>query len=325
MKRKLAALLTALFLLLPLAGCRNVGQSALKQDDTLSIVSTIFAPYDFARELTKGVPNVTLTMLLKPGGDSHSFEPTPQDIITLQNADLFLYAGGESDEWVNTLLESTASESRRILSLIDCVEALEEETIEGMTEHHHHQEEDGSHEEEAHEYDEHVWTSPKNAMRIVEEMSQTLAALLPEYAERVAENTESYLEKLAALDESFRETVNGGVRREIIMGDRFPFLYFAKEYGLEYYAAFSGCASDSEPSVQTMAFLIDKVKEDNIPVVFHIELTNESIADTICAETGAKKLLLHACHNISKADFAAGESYLSLMEKNVENLKEALS
>ncbi len=324
MKRSLSALLTALFLLLPLAGCQSPGQAVQKQDDAISIVSTIFAPYDFARELTRDVPNVTLTMLLKPGGDSHSFEPTPQDIITLQNADLFLYAGGESDEWVKTMLKSTASESRRIISLIDCVEALEEETVEGMTDHHHHDEQEG-HADKEHEYDEHVWTSPKNAMKIVKQMSQTLVSLLPESAKQIAANTESYLKKLSKLDESFREVVKNGVRTEIIMGDRFPFLYFAKEYGLSYYAAFRGCASDSEPSVQTMTFLIDKVKKDKIPVVFHIELANESNADTHCAETGAKKLLLHACHNISKADFAAGESYLSLMARNVTNLKEALS
>jgi zinc transport system substrate-binding protein len=179
------------------------------------------------------------------------------------------------------------------------------------------------HEEEA-EYDEHVWTSPKNAKLIVQKIAGVLEQRDPANAAVYARNAESYLAKLTTLDSAFQNVVNGARRKTFIFGDRFPFRYFADAYGLSYFAAFPGCSTETEASAATVAFLIDKVRAEKLPVVFHIELSNEKIADTICEETGAKKLLLHAAHNVSKRDFDRGANYYDLMSQNVKNLQEAL-
>jgi zinc transport system substrate-binding protein len=179
------------------------------------------------------------------------------------------------------------------------------------------------HEEEV-EYDEHVWTSPRNAQRIVRKIADVLKTVDPANAAEYEKNTVAYTAKLAELDASFQDALKGARRKTIVFGDRFPFRYFADAYGLSYFAAFPGCSTETEASAATVAFLIDKVRAEQIPVVFHIELSNEKIADTICEETGAKKLLLHAVHNVSKRDFDRGASYYSLMSGNVETLRTAL-
>jgi zinc transport system substrate-binding protein len=203
----------------------------------------------------------------------------------------------------------------KILAMIETVEAVEEEIVEGMEE-----EED----EEEPAYDEHVWTSPTNAMLIVNAIAGLLGEADPANAEFYWGNAIDYISKLADLDTAFREDTIGAKRNTIVFADRFPFRYFADAYGLKYYAAFPGCSSETEPSAATVAFLINKIKAEKIPVVFHIELSNERMADAISGETGAKKLLFHACHNVSKRDFEAGLGYLDFMRQNVENLREAL-
>lgn len=180
-------------------------------------------------------------------------------------------------------------------------------------------------EEEEHELDEHVWTSPKNAKLIVQKISDALCALDPDNAATYKANTTSYLGELDELDAAFQAVVDGAVRKTLVFGDRFPFRYFADAYGLEYFAAFPGCSTETEASAKTVAFLIDKVKDESIPVVFNVELSNQKMANTISESTGAKVLLLHACHNVSKAEFESGVTYLDLMKQNVENLKEALN
>jgi zinc transport system substrate-binding protein len=279
----------------------------------INVVTTIFPPYDFVREITGD--RVNLTMLLPPGSESHSFEPTPQDIIRVQNCDIFIYVGGESDAWVERILESMDTGGIEIITLMDCVEVVEEEIVEGM--------QDEEEEEEA-EYDEHVWTSPGNAKLIVQKIAGVLERLDPPNAAAYESNTAAYLTKLTELDAAFQTLINGARRKTLVFGDRFPFRYFADAYGLSYFAAFPGCSTETECSAATLAFLINKVKSERIPVIFHIELSNERIADAICEETGAKKLLLHAVHNVSKRDFDRGESYYSLMTGNIQNLREAL-
>jgi zinc transport system substrate-binding protein len=263
-------------------------------------------------------------MLLPPGAESHSFEPTPKDIITVQNSDVFIYIGGESDAWVDTILESMDSGGMKILSLMDTVNVVEEEIVEGMEE----EEEDGALAalgvEPEPEYDEHIWTSPQNAKLIVQAITETLCGVDAGNAAFYRQNSESYAAKLDELDKAFRGVVDGGTRKTIIFGDRFPFRYFADAYGLSYFAAFPGCSTETEPSAATVAFFINKIKSESLPVVFHIELSNERMADAISEATGAKKLLLHACHNITKKDFESGVSYLDLMNANVEKLREAL-
>jgi zinc transport system substrate-binding protein len=279
----------------------------------INVTTTIFAPYDFVRAVAG--ERVNLTMLLPPGAESHSFEPTPRDIIAVQNSSVFMYIGGESDAWVDEILESVNTDSMQVLALIDTVDAVEEEIVEGMEEEE--EEEEGA-------YDEHIWTSPKNAVLMINAITQTLCEADGANAQFYRENAKNYIEKLTTLDNAFQDVVDKAKRKTIVFGDRFPFRYFADAYGLSYFAAFPGCSTETEPSAATVAFLIDKIKAESIPVVFYIELSNERMADTISEATGAKKLLLHACHNITKKDFESGVTYVDVMTANVENLREAL-
>lgn len=315
MKKILSVIIVSAVLCALLAGCgAELGPEQEQEDGRLSVVATVFAPYDFARQLVGERGEVTL--LLPPGSESHSYEPTPKDIIGIQNCDLFIYVGGESDAWVADVLESVG-EGVSTVTLMDCVELLEEEHVEGMETEHEH--EDGET-----EYDEHVWTSPRNAKLICEKIASALCEADPEGEAEYKAALESYSQELDELDAAFKEVVANGVRDTIIFADRFPLLYFAKAYGLEYYAAFPGCADETEPSAATVVFLIEKVREEGIPVVFHIELSNEDMADTICEETGAEKMLFSACHNVTKEQFEAGVTYLELMWANVDALREAL-
>lgn len=332
MKRKSLVLLIVLALIPALLiGCskRETG-SLLKMEEGLKIIATTFAPYDFAKQVVGDEGDVT--MLIPPGAESHSFEPTPQDIIKIQNCDVFIYGGGESDEWVTDILASVGSEKMRIVKMTDCVELVEEEIVEGMEheeEAHEHEENEKHETAEAHEeeieYDEHVWTSPKNAIRIVEAIEKAVSSADPVHEAEYTTNSTAYIEKLQELDKAFQDVVDHAKRKEVIFADRFPLRYFVEAYGLQYYAAFPGCSTETEPSAATVAFLIDKVKKDQIPAVFHIEMSNEKMADTICEATGAKKLAFNACHNVSKEDFKNGATYLDIMKDNVETLKEALN
>jgi len=314
----LAILMTAI-----LTGCQqNNTKSSVDTNDTddaVSVVTTIFPQYDFVREIAGD--NVELMMLLSPGSESHSYEPTPQDIITIQSCDVFIYVGGESESWVDEILESMDTSNMKIIALMDLVNVVEEEIVEGMEAEDEH--ESDEQEEEA-EYDEHVWTSPKNAKLIVQGISDALCEADRANAGLFKENTTAYLEKLDELDAALQEVVDHAARTTLVFGDRFPFRYLAVDYGLTYYAAFPGCSSDTEPSAATVAFLIDKVNQENIPVVFYIEFSNGKMADTISESTNAVKLLLHSCHNVTAKELEGGVSYLDLMNQNVENLKEAL-
>ena len=339
MKKLLACALAASVAIFGLTACSNQDKADAHK---LKIVTTNFAEYDFARQITGDKADVK--MLLKPGAESHSYEPSPQDIKTIQDSDLFVYVGGDSDEWVGDILESM-DKKPNTFKLMDAVDLMEEEVKEGMVHEHHHDDKDccdeHEHEHEEHadkhehehehehadepEMDEHVWTSPVNAIKIVEKMSAEIIKLDPNNADTYKKNTEEYIKKLQKLDGEFREVVKNGKRKEIVVGDRFPFLYFVKEYGIEYYAAFPGCSKDTDTNPATIAFLTEKVKEDNIPVVFHIELSNEQMSKAIAEATGAKSELLNAVHNISDEDFKKGVTYIDLMEHNVEVLKEALN
>ncbi|MBP3646206.1 MAG: zinc ABC transporter substrate-binding protein [Clostridia bacterium] len=317
LKRFLAILLT--FVLLPTfyAGA---------QEEKLSIIATIFPAYDFARVIAGDHAQVEL--LLPPGSESHSYEPTPQDIIAIQNADLFLYTGGESDHWIEEVLLSMGQQAPRSFRMMDCVSLLKEALTQSMEHSHAHEHDencDHEHEHEEAELDEHVWTSPRNVIRIAEDLSSALSELAPEHAADFSLACSSYTAELELLDADFREIVSSAKRNLIIFGDRFPLRYFAAEYGLRYDAAFPGCSEDSEPSVRTVISLIDTVREEKIPVIFYIEFSSRRTADILAEETGAKPLLFHSCHNVSAEEIKGGVSYLSLMRHNAEVLKEALN
>ena len=292
-----------------------------------NIISSNFIGYDFARAVTGDKSEIS--MLLKPGAEAHDFEPTPEDIINIKNADLFIYVGGESDEWIENLLEGNEIPAEKTLRLMDLVEVKEEELSEGMEEHDHEDHED--HEDHNHEasetheeYDEHIWTSPLNAIKLVNGIQAKLSIIHPENKSSYTKNSDNYTARLLAIDQKIRDVVSSSTKKELIFGDRFPFRYFVDEYGLNYYAAFPGCSEQTEASSQTIAFLIDKVKTDNIKTILKIELTSDKLAKTIAEETGAKVLTLNAAHNISKEDFESGLTYADIMEANIDVLKEAL-
>ena len=486
-----------MFVLLSVAFAMDLSlalQSRAADSKRISVVAANFPPYDFVKAITGGKADVT--MLLRPGAESHTYDPTPADIIKVQNCDVFIRVGG-TDAWAEKILSAAEARGMKVVTMLDCVDAVGEEIVEGMQEEEEEDEahdgvfedadvrdralsdwrgdwksglpylEDGalddglrhkaeegertfdelkayyktgyqtdfdrieitgdsitfyagsdkrsaryeykgfvimnyesgkkgaryqfeatdgtngapryiqfsdhnigptdglthyhiyyggegfekmlkqlenwptyyaagmtsdeiakdfaghghSHEEE---YDEHVWTSPKNAKRIAQAISDALCEADEANAALYRSNTAAYLAKLDELDKAFQAVVSSARRKTLVVGDRFPFRYMADAYGLKYFAAFPGCSTETEPSASTVAFLIKKVKDEKIPVVFHIELSNEKLADTIIEGSSAKKLLLHSCHNVSRSDLDKGVTYIDLMTKNAAALKEAL-
>ncbi|MCQ2506825.1 MAG: metal ABC transporter substrate-binding protein [Lachnospiraceae bacterium] len=289
-----------------------------EDEGKISVVTVNFPPYDFTSVI--GGDKVSVTLLVKPGTESHTYEPKPKEMRKIAECDLFIYGGGESDEWVETLLSGEEYRNINTLKMMKLCSLRDEETKEGMT---IKKKEDNGDEDE-HEYDEHVWTSVLNAKLIVEGICEKLSAVSPENSTFFEENAKAYLNELDKIDSEIREVVKAGNKDTLIFGDRFPFLYFVKEYSLDYFAAIPGCAAETEPSAQTVAFLIDKVKKEKINVILYLELTNAKIAKVISEETGAKIMMFHSCHNLSQDEFERGENYLSLMKKNIEVLKEAL-
>ena len=295
--RRLFALLLTLMLLIP-AGCA---------EGKISVVCTNFPCYDILRQLTGDVGEVT--MLLKPGTEAHAYDPTPQDILTIGSADLFVLIGGESDAWADNLL-SGLDEAPETLRMMDAVaDPVPEEG------HLGHQM----------EYDEHIWLSPKNALAMVAAAEESLSAIDPNRAEIYAANAASLSEQIKAIDDEIRAIVDQAPRRELVFGDRFPFVYLTKEYGLEYLAAFPSCTAETEPSAQVVMSLIQKIVEDHLPAVYTIELSNQAIAKTIAEETGVDILTLHSMQTVTQSEFEAGESWVSIMSKNVEALRRGLN
>ena len=343
-KRIEAWLTAAMFLFGTLTGCSSVrdthGNVGTPDDGKLKVVTTLFPYYDFTRQVAGDT--VDLSMVIPAGQDSHSFEPTPADIRLIQNADLLICNGGAMEQWVSQVVSSLDSDSLRVVTMMDHVDIVQEEVVEGMEdageEHHHdhshaaeaphddhdhdeaahvddeihdhdaedhehtddehdhdaedhddHNAEDHTHTEDEHdddadyeiEYDEHIWTSPVNAMKITQVIADTLAEMDPDDAGTFEANAEDYLGKLKNLDQEFRDVVNGADLDIIVMADKFPLRYFADTYGLRYRAAFSGCSSDTEPSAKTIAYLIDKVREEQIPAVYYLELSSHRVAEII--------------------------------------------
>lgn len=312
--KKFFKLFTVLFIILLFSGCKN----SVSNNSKFTIISTSFPGYDFARAITKDVDNVEVKMLLKPGTEMHHYEPTPQDIIDIKNSDLFIYVGGDSDEWIEDVLADIDTDKTKIIKLMDLVNVLDEEHVEGMEEHHDEEEEEA-------EYDEHVWTSPINVITLINKLKDEIVKIDKDNKDLYEKNVNNYVSELSNIDIEIKDIVKNAKRKEIIFGDRFPLRYFVEEYGLSYYAAFPGCSEQTEASAKTLAFLINKVKEDKIPVVFHIELSSGKIADAIAKETGAKVLEFNVAHNISQKDFDLGVTYVDIMKRNIEVLKVALN
>ena len=314
--RRPLILALALLILLPSA--------AFTQVPVLKIIAVNFPAFDFSRQIAGDRAQVS--MLLPPGAEAHSYEPGPRDILAIQQADLLIYNGGIADVWVSRILASLGAQAPQTLRMMDSVQAVEEELAEGMEDEGHGpgslEAPDGK--EAPRDLDEHVWTSPRNAMEIAADIARALTRLDPAAEVYYQTRLAAYLEQLEGLDRDFRDLVAGAKRRTIVLGDRFPMRYFTMEYGLDYYAAFPGCSAQTEPSARTLAFLIGKIRAEGIPVVFQIEFSSGKSARVIAEETGAKPLLLHSAHNVSRAEMDGGATYLSLMRGNLLTLREAL-
>lgn len=324
MKKTVAFLLAAL-LILGLCACGGTASDTKSDSNKIQIVTTIFPIYDWVRTVTAGT-DAQVTMLLDSGVDLHSFQPSAQDILKVATCDVFLYVGGESDAWVEDALKTAANTDMTVLDLMEVLGDLvkEEETVEGM-EAEAEEEEEG---EEEPEYDEHIWLSLKNAAVLTDRIAEALAGKDPAHAGTYRANAAAYAEKLRALDEAYAKTVADASVKTLLFGDRFPFRYLCDDYGLAYYAAFSGCSAETEASFETVAFLAGKVEELGLGAVLTIEGTDHRIAETIVQNTRTKDqriLTLDSLQSVTAKDVQSGASYLAIMEQNLSVLREALA
>ncbi len=282
----------------------------------IQVVVSNFASYDFLRAIVGDCDNVQITFILGAGKDTHSYEPTAQDIVAIQSADLFVYVGGEMEKWANKVMEASDGKNINALCIADFVDTMEEQEI------------DGAEEEEEEEvegaFDEHIWTSPSNAIKMVQALEKAVEELDRSNSSKYKENSEKYIVQIKNVDGKIQEIVDKKVRDRLIFADKMPMQYFMNYYKLNVSAAFSGCSTETEPSAKTIAYLQNKIKEEKIPVVFYIELNDGRVAKTIAKETGAKAKQIQTLHNVSLDDFNKGETWVSLMTRNLKVLKTAL-
>lgn len=292
------------------------GRLEKRDPDKLFIVTTLFPQYDFAKHIVGDKGEVKL--LLSPGLEAHSYDPAPADIVDINESDLFIYTGDEMETWAADIIKSL----ERKTDILDVSKGIDLVKEEHNHEEHDHEEHNKEHE---HIYDPHIWTSPVNAMIMVENILDELIRIDGENEDYYRENADKYLKELKELDKDIREVVDNSQIKTIFFADKFAMYYFVNEYGLEYISAYDSCSAETEPSARLVASIIDEVRECNATAIFYAELSNHKSADTISEETGSKALLLHSCHNVSKKEFRNKETYLSLMRKNLENLKTGLN
>ena len=329
MKKTIIQLFILLILItLFITGCTKENKL---DENSISIVATNFPAYDFARSVvtkvdekylvpTNNFTNVDIKLLIKPGMETHSFDPTPKDIIDIQNADIFIYMGGHSETWVEKILATSNKLPKKIIKLKDVVE---------ISDYHHHHETEEEHNHNEHEEDEHFWTDSKNAIKMISTILENIIEVDNEktngkYINEYNINANAYINQIKKLSSEIKNTVDNSSNKLLIFGDRFPFTYFAEEYGLDYISAFDGCSSAVEVKTSKIAELIDTAKEKNSKAIFKIEMSNGKIAQTIADATGAKILELHSCQNVTKDDFNKGVTYAYTMNSNLNALKEGL-
>ena len=330
MKKYIAILLVAAMATLGISACRKENsnqETKVQKDSDIKVVTTIFPEYDWVRQIAgEEADQMDITMLLDNGVDLHSYQPTAEDIMKVSDCDLFVYVGGESDAWVDDALKQAKNKDMQVVNLLDVLgnSVKEEEVIEGMEPEE--EEEEGGEEEEP-EYDEHVWLSVKNAEVLSKAIADALEKADPDHKDVYQENVSAYSEKLKNLDAKYQEVVDGASQKTLLFGDRFPFRYLVDDYGLSYYAAFVGCSAESEASFETISFLANKVDELGLKDIMAIENSNQKIAKTIIENTKEKNqkiLTLDSMQSTISDDVKNGTTYLSVMEKNLEVLKEAL-
>lgn len=368
------------------AGAENAAAEERSQEaHRLKVVATLFPYYDFTRQIAGDM--VDLELIIPAGMDSHSFEPTPADMRKIQEADVVICNGGAMEHWVSQVLDAMDTSHMTVVTMMDYVDAVEEEIVEGMEENHGHAHEEHGQDEEGREdddgeggtartdtrkperasvygrdredsrnqtdagrnpadhepesgsaftgharedhdheteYDEHIWTSPVNAVTFTKVIAEALAQADPARRQEYEAGRDRYTEELLRLHRGFQEMARDRKRNLVVVGDKFPFRYLAEEYGLDYRAAFTGCSTDTEPSARTIAYLIDQVRQEQLPAVYYLELSSHRVTEIIGEETGASPLLLHSCHNVTRREFEGGVTYIELMEQNIENLRKGL-
>lgn len=323
--KKIIVVLTSILMMISISSCAN-NNTTVNQDDKLQIVTTIFPLYDWTQNIIGDNPSdIEVTMLLDNGVDLHSYQPTAEDMVKIATCDIFIYIGGESDEWVEDALKEATNEKMIVLNMLQLLgeDAKEEERKEGMEEEEHEHEHE--HEEE---YDEHVWLSLSNAKKLCNEIELAIEKIDSNNSKLYQDNLKAYTDSISKLDKEFQETISSSKQNVLLFGDRFPFRYFVDDYGLDYYAAFAGCSAETEASFETIVFLSQKVDELKLNNVMTIEGTNHKIAETIIQNTKDKNqniLVLDSMQSITAEDIQKGISYLSIMEKNLQVIKDALN
>ena len=332
MKKIITLMLVAVLAVCALSGCGTSKSGEDKNDKKIKIVTTIFPEYDWVMQiLGDKADKADVTMLLDKGVDLHSYQPSTADIAKISEADVFIYVGGESDEWVEDVLKEAKNKKLKVINLMDVMgdKAKEEEVKEGMQpeeEEHAEEAKDGKEEEEV-EYDEHVWLSLKNAKIFTKKIADVLSEVDKDDAKTYQANYESYAKKLDDLDKKYADAVASAKNKTLVFGDRFPFRYLVNDYGLDYYAAFVGCSAESEASFETVTFLAKKIDELGLGNVLTIEGKNHKIAKTVIDNTknkDQKVLTMDSMQSTTSKDVKDGATYLGIMEKNLEVLKEAL-
>lgn len=312
--KKIIAVLVTFFLIIgiifvALGNTKNNTQTNGK----IAVVTSLFPEYDFVKQI--GKERVNVQILLPPGAESHTYEPTPKDIVNINEADMFVFTSDIMEPWADKIANSIDSDTKIVQAAknIDLIEI----------EHHHDEEDEEEH--EAHKYDSHVWLNPQYAIKIVENITEELCEISPKDAEYFKDNAKLYIEELKKLDKEIEETITNSKKHKLVFGGEFAYIYFINRYGLEYATAYDGCGEGAEPSVAKIKEIVDTMNNEKIPVIFYQELSTGKIANMIADETNAKALLFHTAHNVTSKDLENGVTYVSLMKDNLENIKQALN
>ncbi len=315
----LVIILIAIILIGIIAGVVLGKKSKTSNTEKIKVTASNFASYDFLRAIIGDNDNIELTFLLGPGKDAHSYDPTAQDLITIQNSDLFIYIGGEMEKWADRVLPTLDTSNTKVICVADDIKTIDEQEIDGAEPEDEEDEEEGA-------FDEHIWTSPDNAITMVNTLEKSMEEIDSSNSSKYKQNAENYIAKIKNVDKQIKEIVDNKKRDRLVFGDKMPMQYFINYYKLQVSAAFSGCSTETEPSSKTIAYLVNKAKEENTPVILYIELNNGKVANTIANEVGngCKAMQIQTLHNVSKTDFDNGETWVSLMERNLDVLKAAL-
>lgn len=315
----LVIILITIILVGIIAGVVLGKKSKTSNTEKIKVTASNFASYDFLRAIIGDNDNIELTFLLGPGKDAHSYDPTAQDLITIQNSDLFIYIGGEMEKWADRVLTTLDTSNTKVICVADDIKTIKEQEIDGAEPENEEDEEEGA-------FDEHIWTSPDNAITMVNTLEKSMEEIDSSNSSKYKQNAENYIAKIKNVDKQIQEIVDNKKRDRLVFGDKMPMQYFINYYKLQVSAAFSGCSTETEPSSKTIAYLVNKAKEEKTPVILYIELNNGKVANTIAneVENGCKAMQIQTLHNVSKTDFDNGETWVSLMERNLDVLKTAL-